>query len=59
MDTGKIAVFYHHVLRSKDADGMPNSVDPDQTVPYDHYGKCLYMVRVSIYTKHFNDHNVS
>ena len=38
---GKIAViivnfelwFYHTVMHSKDANGMKNSVDPDQTAP--------------------------
>ena len=40
-DTGKIAVIilqfeqcvYHRVMSQKDADGMANSVDPDQTAP--------------------------
>ena len=25
--------FYHRVMSPKDADGMANSVDPDQTAP--------------------------
>ena len=25
--------FYHRVMRPKSADGMANSVDPDQTAP--------------------------
>ena len=31
---------YHRVMRPKDEDGTPNSVDPDPTAP----GDCLFFV---------------